>query len=55
MKVLLPQGQRGGPNRGNKGISFKDYSTIMVQQNVTKIDVKHPWERVEGDGLLPGA
>jgi len=38
MMVLVIQ----GPNRGNKGISFKDYSR-MVQQNVTKFDVKHPW------------
>jgi len=31
-----PQGARGaGPNRGNKGVSFKDYSTRMIQQNVT--------------------
>jgi len=39
-----PPGVRGvGPNRGNKGISFKDYSTRIVEQNVTKFDVKHLW------------
>jgi len=27
----------------------------MIQQNVTKFDVNHPWGRGEGDGLLPGA
>jgi len=31
-----------GPNRGNKGVSFKDYSTILIQQIVPKFDVKHP-------------
>jgi len=44
MKVLVPAGAReAGPNIGNKGISFKDYSTRMVKQNVTKFVVKHPW------------
>jgi len=40
-----------GPNRGNKGKSFKDYSTRLVQQNVTKFDVG----REKCDGLIPGA
>jgi len=46
MKVLIPKGARGmGPNRGNKGISFKDYSSRTAQQNVTKFGVKHHWGR----------
>jgi len=38
-----------GPNRGNKGVSFKDYSTRLVQHNVhvTKFDVKHSWGKGE--------
>jgi len=31
-----PQGAGGmGPNRGNKGIRFKDYSSRTAQQNVS--------------------
>jgi len=41
-----PQGVRGtGPNRGIKGIYFKDYFTRMAQWNVTNFGVKHHWGR----------
>jgi len=38
-----PEAKGVRPNRGNKGISFKDYSSRMTHQNVTDFDVKHPW------------
>jgi len=36
-----PGAREVGPNSGNKGISFKDYSSRMAKQNVTKLFVKH--------------
>jgi len=40
----VPPGARGvGPNMGNKGRYFKDYSSRKAQQNVTKFGVKHDW------------
>jgi len=41
-----PPGAGGvGPNRGNKGMYFKDYSSRTAQQNLTKFGVKHHWEK----------
>jgi len=58
---LLPGAGGAGPNRGNKGISLKDYFLRMAELNVIKCDKKCTGGRGyqfcinEGDGTPDGA